>query len=64
MAAWVKCTSPLGTTIFVNIDNAVTLAADKQNGLTRITFLGSDEEVLDVKETPEFLIQASDQLRR
>ena len=48
MATWVKCTSPEGSTLYVNFDN-VTLV-QRNDDVTEINFIAEDE-IFEIKET-------------
>jgi hypothetical protein len=55
MATWVKCADKKGQSVHVNLDNAVEMIPDEQEGGTVITFLGGGIEV--VRETPEEILK-------
>jgi len=61
MATWIKCTDTKHETIYVNLDNAVTVtrndAAEKvtERG-TVIAFMGGEQIYIIVNERPEELI--------
>jgi hypothetical protein len=62
MATWIKCTDTKHETVYVNIDNAVTVtrndAAEKvtERG-TVISFMGGEQIYIIVNERPEELIK-------
>ena len=41
MAAWVKCTDVQERTIFLNLDNAISIVEIERTGLTKVAFIGS-----------------------
>ena len=61
MATWIKCTDTKHETVYVNLDNAVTVtrndAAEKvtEPG-TVISFMGGEQIYIIVNERPEELI--------
>jgi hypothetical protein len=59
MAAWVKCTDSQERTVFLNLDAATSMLPLERTGLTRITFIGSEKDAVEVKETPDYLIKHS-----
>ena len=64
MTAWVKCTDSQERTIFLNLDVAISMFPLERTGLTRITFVGTEKDTVEVKEMPEFLIKSADSARR
>jgi len=58
MARWVKCTSAVesGRTVWVNLDQVIARVPSEQG--TEIK--GIDGFAFPVKETPEYLLEASD----
>jgi hypothetical protein len=64
MAAWVKCTDAQERTIFLNLDFAISMVPLERTGLTRIVLAGSAKDSVEVKETPERLIEAANSSRR
>ena len=58
MATWVKCTTTKGEMIFVNLDNAMSMAQRGMRKETVMCFIGG-AEALEVRETPEDLISLS-----
>jgi hypothetical protein len=62
MATWIKCTDTKHETVYVNLDNAVTVtrndAAEKvtERG-TVISFMGGEQIYIIVNERPEELIK-------
>jgi hypothetical protein len=58
MAAWVKCTTTKGEMVFVNLDNALTMAQRGMRKETTLCFVGGSE-ALEVRETPEDLISSA-----
>jgi hypothetical protein len=64
MAAWVKCTDVQDRTIFLNLDSAISIVGLERTGLTRIAFIGAEKDTVEVKETPEYLINAAQSARR
>jgi len=59
MAAWVKCTDVQERTIFLNLDNAISIVALARTGLTKVAFIGAEKDTVEVKETPDYLIQSA-----
>jgi len=59
MAAWVKCTDVQERTIFLNLDNAISIAAVERTGLTKVAFIGAEKDTVEVKETPDYLIKSA-----
>lgn len=60
---WVKCTLQAGKdkVVWVNLGAALTIAEHK--GGSRIAFrVGEEDEMIDVKETPETLLETFDEL--
>jgi hypothetical protein len=64
MAAWVKCTDAQDRTIFLNLDAAISIVQLERTGLTRIAFIGAEKDTVEVKETPDYLINAAENSRR
>jgi hypothetical protein len=64
MAAWVKCTDAQDRTIFLNLDAAISIVQLERTGLTRIAFIGAEKDTVEVKETPDYLINAAESVRR
>lgn len=58
MAAWVKCTTTKGEMIFVNLDNAMSMAQRGMHKETAINFVGGSE-ALEIRGTPEDMISSS-----
>ena len=57
MSHWVKCTdSKSDERVYVNIDNAMSVARGKK-GDTVIAFPGGKDDFVAVKESPEELLQ-------
>jgi hypothetical protein len=62
MATWIKCTDTKHETVYVNLDNAVTVtrndAAEKltERG-TVISFMGGEQVYIIVNERPEEIIK-------
>jgi hypothetical protein len=63
MAAWVKCTDSQERTIFLNLDVALSIVPLERTGLTKVTFVGAEKDSVEVKETPDYLIQTAEALR-
>jgi len=59
MAAWVKCTDVQERTIFLNLDNAISIVALARTGLTKVAFIGAEKDTVEVKETPDYMIQSA-----
>jgi hypothetical protein len=59
MAAWVKCTDVQERTIFLNLDNAISIVALERTGLTKVAFIGAEKDTVEVKETPDYLMQSA-----
>jgi hypothetical protein len=58
MSHWVKCTdSKSDETVYVNIDNAMSVTRDKK-GDTIIAFPGGKDDYVAVKESAEELFEA------
>jgi hypothetical protein len=58
MSNWVKCTeSKTDETVFVNLDNAMSVARGKK-GDTIIAFPGGKDDYVTVKEAPDDLFEA------
>jgi len=64
MAAWVKCTDVQERTIFLNLDNAISIVALERTGLTKVAFIGAEKDTVEVKETPDYLMQSAAALHR
>ena len=64
MAAWVKCTDVQERTIFLNLDNAISIVALERTGLTKVAFIGAEKDTVEVKETPDYLMQSAAASRR
>ena len=64
MAAWVKCTDVQERTIFLNLDNAISIVALERTGLTKVAFVGAEKDTVEVKETPDYLMQSAVASRR
>jgi len=64
MAAWVKCTDVQERTIFLNLDNAISIVALERTGLTKVAFIGAEKDTVEVKETPDYLMQSATALHR
>lgn len=64
MAAWVKCTDAQERVIFLNLDAAVSMVPLERTGLTRIAFIGTEKDTVEVKETPDHLIKTANTARR
>jgi hypothetical protein len=60
MAMWVKCTDVSGRAVFLNLDHAISLVPLERTGLTRVAFIGSEKDTVEVKETPDHLIKIAD----
>ena len=60
MAAWVKCRDVSDRTIFLNLDHAISIVPLERTGLTRVAFIGAEKDTVEVKETPDYLINAAD----
>jgi hypothetical protein len=63
MAAWVKCTDAQERTVFLNLDVALSIVPIERTGLTRVTFIGAEKDTVEVKETPDYLIQTAEGVR-
>jgi hypothetical protein len=50
--------------IFINLDAAISIVPIERPGLTRIAFVGSEKDTVEVKETPGHLMSAADSVRR
>lgn len=59
MAAWVKCTDVQERTIFLNLDNAISIVEIERTGLTKVAFIGAEKDTVEVKETPDYLIKSA-----
>ena len=64
MAAWVKCTDAQERTIFLNLDAAISIVQLERTGLTRIAFIGAEKDTVEVRETPDHLINSAQIERR
>ena len=61
MSNWVKCTeSKSEETVFVNLDNAMSVSRGKK-GDTIIAFPGGKDDYVTVKESPGDLFEAMDE---
>jgi hypothetical protein len=59
MAVWVKCTDVSGRTIFLNLDHAISIFPLERTGLTRVAFVGSEKDTVEVRETPDHLLKVA-----
>ena len=59
MAAWVKCTDVRERTIFLNLDNAISIVEIERTGLTKVAFIGAEKDTVEVKETPDYLMRSA-----
>jgi hypothetical protein len=64
MAVWVKCTDVSDRTIFLNLDHAISIFPLERTGLTRVAFIGSEKDTVEVKETPVYLIKMAEESGR
>jgi hypothetical protein len=46
MAAWVKCTDVHERTIFLNLDNAISIVEIERTGLTKVAFIGAEKDTV------------------
>ena len=60
MAAWVKCMDVSDRAIFLNLDHAISIVPLERTGLTRVAFVGSEKDTVEVKETPDYLLKIAD----
>ncbi len=58
MTDWVKCTDTSGRPIFVNLATAMSVFWNDNQRSTFISYPGSDEDVLRVREKPESILAA------
>jgi hypothetical protein len=54
--AWTKLTAKQGHTIFVNLENAITVTWNELQKATIIAFAGGSEDVIIVNEKPEMVL--------
>ena len=55
MARWIRCTDLTNGTIFVNFDNIICIREGEKDG-SKLSYLGSKDQHIYVKETPDTLV--------
>ena len=59
MAAWVKCRDVTDRTVFLNLDHAISIVPIERTNLTKVAFIGAEKDTVEVKETPDYLINVA-----
>ena len=56
MSGWVKCTKNDGTTIYANLDIAISVYRNEKDTSTTIAYPGDDDDIVMIVETPEDIL--------
>jgi hypothetical protein len=58
MKNWLKCTAKRGgESVYVNLDNAVSVYWSDRDKGTVIAFIGGEKDAVTVEEKPEYILQ-------
>jgi hypothetical protein len=58
MKNWLKCTAKRGgESVYVNLDNAVSVYWSDRDKGTVIAFVGGEKDAVTVEEKPEYILQ-------
>jgi hypothetical protein len=65
VAIWIQCTRKTdGTLIYLNLDNAIWLRWNEEEGFTAVSWIsGRSEHIVRVVETPEKIFKKVESLR-